>query len=67
MTVTEYPVSGMTCEHCVGAVTRSVSQLPGVTDVTVDLQSGLVRVTSAGPLDDEAVASAVDNAGYELG
>lgn len=61
-----YTVTGMTCQHCVNAVSGEVGQLPGVTDVRVDLATGAVTVTSEQPLDDEAVRVAVDEAGYEL-
>jgi copper chaperone len=66
MATTTYTVSGMTCGHCVNAVTSELSQLDGVTDVQVDLASGAVTVTSAEPLDDAAVAAAVDEAGYQV-
>lgn len=67
MTITTtYAVSGMSCQHCVDAVTKEVSRLDGVADVSVDLASGSVAVTSAEPLDLEAVRAAVDEAGYDL-
>jgi copper chaperone CopZ len=61
-----YTVTGMTCSHCVNSVGSEIKQLPGVTDVQVDLSSGAVTVTSEQPLDDAAVAAAVDEAGYEI-
>ncbi|GAA0467270.1 heavy metal transport/detoxification protein [Actinoplanes capillaceus] len=61
-----YTVTGMTCSHCVNSVDAEIRQLPGVTDVQVDLASGAVTVTSDAPLDETAVAAAVDEAGYEL-
>jgi copper chaperone CopZ len=61
-----YTVSGMTCDHCVHAVTGELSQLPGVRDVRVDLSTGAVAVTSDGPLPVDEVRAAVDEAGYEL-
>jgi copper chaperone CopZ len=61
-----YTVSGMTCEHCVAAVTGELSTLPGVADVRVDLGSGAVIVTSEAPLPADAVRAAVDEAGYQL-
>ena len=61
-----YTVTGMTCSHCVQAVTGELSALPGVADVRIDLASGAVTVTSAAPLTDDAVREAVDEAGYEL-
>jgi copper chaperone len=65
-TTTTYQVSGMTCEHCVHAVTEEITALPGVDSVTVDLGSGAVTVTSEAPLEVGAVRAAVDEAGYEL-
>jgi copper chaperone len=61
-----YTVSGMTCGHCVQAVTTELTALPGVDAVQIDLGSGAVTVTSEQPLTDEAVREAVDEAGYEL-
>lgn len=61
-----YTVTGMTCGHCVGAVTREVSALEPVTDVQVALESGEVTVRSTRPLTHEEIAAAVDEAGYEL-
>ncbi|ROP30360.1 heavy-metal-associated domain-containing protein [Couchioplanes caeruleus] len=61
-----YTVNGMTCGHCVQAVTGELSGLPGVTDVQVDLAAAAVTVTSAEPLSTDAVRAAVDEAGYEL-
>lgn len=65
-TTSTYTVTGMTCEHCVRSVTEELTKLDGVTDVDVDLASGRVEVSSEQPLDDEAVAAAVDEAGYEV-
>ncbi len=65
-TTTTYQVSGMTCEHCVHAVTEEITALPGVDSVTVDLGTGAVTVTSEAPLEVDAVRAAVDEAGYEL-
>ena len=62
----KYQVSGMTCGHCVHAVTTEISALPGVTDVKVDLESGQVDVESTAPLDEATVAAAIDEAGYTL-
>jgi copper chaperone len=66
MTTSTYTVTGMTCGHCVSAVTEEVTAVPGVTAVDVDLASGRLTVTSDAPVDDDAVRAAVDEAGYEL-
>jgi copper chaperone len=60
-----YTVSGMTCGHCRTAVAEEVGAIPGVTAVQVDLDSGRVTVAGQG-FSDEAVAEAVDEAGYEV-
>ena len=61
-----YTVAGMTCQHCVNAVTEEVGEIPGVTAVAVDLPSGRVTVESAAPVAESAVQAAVQEAGYEL-
>jgi copper chaperone CopZ len=70
MASTTYPVTGMTCEHCVHAVTGELGGLDGVTRVTVELVPdgrSQVTVDSAAPLADQAVAAALDEAGgYRL-
>ncbi len=66
MTTTSYTVVGMTCSHCVNAVTEEVSQVPGVTGVDVDLASGGLTISSDAPVDDDAVRAAVQEAGYEV-
>lgn len=60
-----YTVTGMTCEHCVNAVSGEVGKVAGVESVQVDLASGRVTVTGDG-FTDEQVAAAVDEAGYEI-
>lgn len=66
MSTQTYTVTGMTCDHCVRAVTQELEKLPGVTNVAVDLPTGHVTVESDEQLDAAAVAGAVDEAGYEM-
>lgn len=65
-TTESYTVRGMTCGHCVQAVTDELSRVPGVTAVEVDLGSGRAVVTSDGAQELEQIRHAVDEAGYEL-
>ena len=65
-TTSTYTVVGMTCGHCVASVTEEVSKIDGVTNVDVDLASGEVTVEAEQPVDDEAFAAAVDEAGFSL-
>jgi copper chaperone CopZ len=70
MNTQTFPVTGMTCGHCVSAVTNELSELPGVTEVTVSLVAGgtsSVTVASDAPISEDQVASALDEAGaYQL-
>jgi copper chaperone len=69
MATTTYPVTGMTCGHCVNAVTSELTSLGGVSAVTVDLvPDGIshVTVTSEAPLPAEAITEALDEAGGYL-
>lgn len=63
MSTQTYVVEGMTCGHCAQAVTREVATVAGVEAVDVDVAAGTVTVTADAPADD-AVAAAVDSAGY---
>ncbi|MGA5465849.1 cation transporter [Mycobacterium sp. NPDC050041] len=57
-------VRGMSCGHCVAAITSAVSPLPGVTEVTVDLERGLVTVD--GTADGASVVAAIEDTGYDV-
>ena len=65
-----FSVTGMTCGHCVSAVSSELKEIPGVTDVTVDLVAGgtsAVTVASNSPVSESDVAAALDEAGdYQL-
>ena len=66
LTTVVYGVDGMTCDHCVRAVTTELGAIPGVCEVEVDLAAGTVTVSSEQPLDPAAVGAAVEEAGYEI-
>ncbi len=70
MATATYEVTGMTCEHCVRAVTGELSVLGGVGRVIVDLvPDGRSRVTviSHAPIPDQVIAAALNEAGdYRL-
>lgn len=60
-----FTVTGMTCTHCVNAVSDEITQVPGVQHVDVDLKTGRVVVTGDG-YSDAQIRAAVDEAGYAL-
>lgn len=59
-----YKVSGMTCGHCAKAVARAVEALPAVERALVDLGRGELAVE--GEADEQAIRSAVAEAGYSV-
>lgn len=62
-------ITGMTCDHCIRAVTDELTSVAGVTGVTIDLREGGISsatVTSVSPLSDAVLMSAVDEAGYDI-
>lgn len=65
METTKFSVAGMSCEHCVRAVREAIASVPGVESVEVSLANGTATVIHSTPLDDEAVAHAVHEEGYE--
>lgn len=64
MSTLTYSVPGMTCDHCVNAVTSELTAVVGVTDVSVDLATKLV-VVSGTDLDDHTLRTAIEEAGFE--
>ena len=60
-----YPVPGMSCGHCRVAITEQLEQVDGVHEIDVDLSAKQVTVAGAN-LDDAAVRSAIDEAGYDV-
>jgi copper chaperone len=66
MSTATYTVSGMTCGHCVSAVSSELGKLDGVQDVRVDLATGRVELAVDRPVDEAEVAAAVTEAGYDL-
>ncbi len=57
-------VKGMSCQHCVKAVTKAIQARDPQAAVNVDLPQGLVQVQST--LSREAIAAAIDEEGYEV-
>lgn len=70
MSTSTYVLTGLTCEHCVNAVSEEVSALDGVTEATVDLVAGgesTLTVTADRELSDDEVREALEEAGdYQL-
>ncbi len=63
-TTLQLSVPGMTCSHCVRAISAAVSDVPDVHTVHVDLATKTVHVT--GTTNEGAVRGAIGEAGYEV-
>ena len=64
-----YAVSGLSCSSCVDAITKKLTALQGVEGVRIELVSGglsTVAVSSFGPIDDEQIREAIDDAGFDV-
>jgi copper ion binding protein len=59
-------IRAMSCEHCVSAVSAALRELPGVSQVTVSLESGTAEVVTTAPVPADHFRAAVEEAGYEL-
>ena len=61
---TTYTVPAIHCAHCVASIREEVSEVEGVDDVAVDLETKVVTITGL-ELDDAALRAAIVEAGYE--
>ncbi len=61
----ELKIKGMSCMHCVAAVTKALTAVPGVTGAEVDLKKKRAIVSFEGQVEDQALVDAVAEAGYE--
>lgn len=59
-------IKGMSCQHCVMAVTKALNSLDGIQNVRVDLKSGIATYEEVKPVDEAAINAAIKKAGYEV-
>jgi copper chaperone len=62
--VVELTVTGMTCEHCVRAVTQAIEDSEGVESAEVNLEQGKARFEGDG-FEIEKILAAIEEEGYE--
>ncbi|GKT08452.1 heavy-metal-associated domain-containing protein [Desulforhabdus sp. TSK] len=60
-------IKGMSCQHCVNAVSKTLSGIDGVQGVKVDLSKGEATFEELKPVDDALIRDRIEKAGYELG
>jgi len=59
-------IQGMSCQHCVMAVTKALGAIDGVSNVQVDLKSGVATYEEVKPVDAQVVVQAIKKAGYDV-
>ncbi|NLN38879.1 MAG: heavy-metal-associated domain-containing protein [Smithella sp.] len=59
-------IKGMTCQHCVAAVTKALNAVDGIKNVQVDLKTGTATYEETKPVDDGLVVHAIEEEGYEV-
>ena len=59
-------IKGMSCQHCVMAVTKALNAVDGIKDVSVDLKSGVAAYNEVKAVDPMVVAAAIKMAGFEI-
>jgi copper chaperone len=64
--MTTIKINGMSCNHCVMAVTKALNEIDGIKDAEVDLATGEATFEERGSVDMNAVREAIKKAGYEL-
>ncbi|MCE5336985.1 MAG: heavy-metal-associated domain-containing protein [Desulfobacteraceae bacterium] len=60
-------IKGMSCQHCVKAVTKALEEIEGVSEVKVDLAKGEAFFNEASPVDNEVIKGKIAKAGFEVG
>ncbi len=60
-------VKGMSCQHCVKTVKKTLEEIDGITNVAVDLATGEATFEETRPVDNELMREKIRKAGYELG
>lgn len=64
--MTTIKIKGMTCRHCVMAVTKALGGMDGIRDVQVNLETGEVSFTEEKPVDRALIRGRISKAGYEV-
>lgn len=59
-------IRGMSCRHCVMAVTEALEDMEGVENVTVNLERGEASFDETRPVDRDILRQRIEDAGYEL-
>ena len=59
-------IKGMSCDHCVGAVTKALAEIAGISNVSVNLEKGEATYDEAGPVAIEKIKKVISGIGFEV-
>ncbi|MFO7727613.1 MAG: cation transporter [Desulfonatronovibrio sp.] len=59
-------IQGMSCQHCVQAVTNALSDMDGITNVKVSLENSEAVFNSSEEADMEKIKQTIEEAGYKV-
>ena len=65
--MTTIKIKGMSCNHCVMAVTKALEEINGVKNIKVDLKKKEATFDKAGSADMNIIREQIKKAGYEIG
>jgi copper chaperone len=65
-TMTTIKIRGMSCQHCVMAVTKALGGIDGIRDVQVDLEKGEAAFTEEKPIDRALIRERIVKAGFDV-
>jgi copper chaperone len=60
-------IKGMSCQHCVRTVKKTLEEIEGIENVSVDLDAGQATFEEIRPVDDDLIRERIEKAGYKLG
>jgi len=64
--MTTINIKGMSCNHCVMAVTEALNEIDGVKDIKVDLAKEEATFDETMPVDMDTIREKIKKAGYEV-
>jgi copper chaperone len=59
-------IKGMSCQHCVMAVTKALNGIDGITNVKVDLEMGKATFEETKSVELDTIIAAIRKAGYDV-
>ncbi|HYA42640.1 MAG TPA: heavy metal-associated domain-containing protein [Syntrophobacteraceae bacterium] len=60
-------IKGMSCQHCVRTVKKTLEEIEGIQNVAVDMETGEATFEEVRPVDGDLIRERIKKAGYELG